>query len=99
MLATAERPATLARPASDTPAEEGPSPNSQLRELVAASALTPAVAMTIFNRQLGSAACSETEWRGFTAEPGSERYRPISAEQLAHAIAQFARIGVHRAQA
>lgn len=80
------------------PAEEMRSPNAELRELVAGSGLTPAVAMTIFNRQLGAAACSESEWRGYMAEPGSAQYRKLSEAQLAHAVAQFARIGVHRPQ-
>ncbi|WP_144006563.1 hypothetical protein [Pelomonas sp. KK5] len=98
LLSTAEAPATSARSEIGLALESQSAPNAQLRELVSASGLPPAVAMTIFNRQLGAAACSETEWRGYTSEPGNPRYRPVSPEQLAHAIAQFARIGVHRDQ-
>jgi len=70
--------------------------NVQLQELVTASGLPPAVSMTIFNRGLGTASCTETQWKGCLAEPGSSRFLELSAEQLAHAVHQFARIGVHR---
>lgn len=71
--------------------------NQQVRELVRASGLPPAVALTIFNRGLVAAvACSESQWKAFMAEPGSARFLPMDAQQLSHAIQQFARIGVHR---
>lgn len=71
--------------------------NQTVRELVRASGLPPAVALTIFNRSLtAAAACSESQWKGFMAEPGSARFLPMNAQQLSHAIDQFARIGVHR---
>ena len=73
-----------------------PSTNAQLLQLVTASGLSSAVAMTIFNRGMSAAACSESQWKGFLAEPGKSRYLVLSAEQLAHAVHQFARIGVHR---
>lgn len=75
---------------------DGESANEQLRELVAASGLPPAVAMTIFNRGLGAGGCTETQWKGFLADAGSPRFVPLPDEWLAHAIEQFARIGVHR---
>lgn len=76
------------------------SANAQLGELVAASGLPPAVALTIFNRGLAAAqACSQSQWNAWLAEPGSERFRALSPAQLAHAIFQFARIGVHRTPA
>ena len=77
-------------------ADEPPSTNAQLRKLVKASGLPQAVAMTIFNRGLGAAACFESQWRGFLAEPDSERFQVLSAEQLKHAVTQFALIGVTR---
>lgn len=73
-------------------------PNEALRRLVEASGLPQAVAMTIFNRQLGNHGCSESEWRGFLADPGSPRYRELNAAQLSHALIQFARIGVQQVQ-
>lgn len=90
----------LARPPQGESAgpASGGSPNEVLRQFVEASGLSQPVAMTIFNRQLGAAACSETEWRGFLSEIDSPRYRELSASQLAHAIDQFSRIGVHREQ-
>ena len=94
--------ASLNIPVISRPAETGhhhhrlTSSNAQLLQLVTASGLSSAVAMTIFNRGLGSAACSESQWKGYLAEPGSARYREIGAELLAHAVHQFARIGVHR---
>ena len=70
--------------------------NAELRELVASSGLPSAVAMTIFNRGLGAMACTETQWKGFLAEPGAARFLPLSEAQFAHAVDQFARIGFHR---
>ena len=72
------------------------STNRRLKALVAASMLPPAVAMTIFNRGMQAAsACSESQWKRYLAEPGSERFQELSETLLAHAIHQFARIGVH----
>lgn len=98
LLATAEAPVVSRHAEFEVQPGVEQTRNARLRELVATSGLPPAVAMTIFNRQRGSAACSETEWRGFMAEPGSGRYREMSSEQFAHAVAQFARIDVHREQ-
>lgn len=95
-------PASLVTPTSSRTADTGlhhhraESSNAQLLQLVTASGLSSAVAMTIFNRGLGATACSESQWKGYLAEPDSPRYLELSAEQLAHGIHQFARIGVHR---
>ncbi|CAN5165654.1 hypothetical protein BH11PSE10_BH11PSE10_12210 [soil metagenome] len=95
-------PASLISPAMSRQADGEihpqclPSSNAQLQQLVTASGLSSAVAMTIFNRGLGTSACSESQWKGYLAEPDSPRYLELSAEQLAHGIHQFARIGVHR---
>lgn len=86
------------RSIADWPQAASGSPNRALRQLVETSGLPQAVAMTIFNRQLGAHGCSETEWRGFLADPDSPRYREMTAEQLSHAVVQFARIGVYREQ-
>ena len=69
---------------------------TQLQQLVTTSGLSSAVAMTIFNRGLGASACSESQWKGYLAGPDSPRHLALSAEQLAHGIHQFARIGIHR---
>jgi len=70
--------------------------NRRLKALVTASMLPPAVAMTIFNRGMQAAsACSETQWKRYLAEPGSERFEPLPEALLMHAIHQFARIGIH----
>ena len=72
------------------------STNRRLKALVAASMLPPAVAMTIFNRGMQAAsACSETQWKRYLSEPGSERFQMLPEALLAHAVHQFARIGVH----
>lgn len=68
------------------------SANERLRELVESSGLSSAVAMTIFNRNLGPAALPESEWKALFADPGSERFRSLSDELLAHAVEQFSRI-------
>jgi len=73
------------------------SPNDQLRELVAASALPQAVAMTVFNGGLGAAGCTETQWKGFLTDPASPRFVPLPEAWLTHAVEQFARIGIERA--
>jgi hypothetical protein len=66
--------------------------NERLRELVEASGLTQAVALTIFNRGLGSAACSESGWKAFFAGPETVRFRPLHDDLLAHAEKQFAKV-------
>jgi len=95
-------PASPALPSSPLAAAQpydqagGESTNDRLRELVATSGLPTAVAMTVFNRGLGAAGCTETQWKGFLADAGSARFVPLSDEWLAHAVEQFARIGVLR---
>ena len=91
--APADLPAQVPANGEDQGVPEAHSNNARLRGLVSESGLPPAVAMTVFNRGLGAKGCTETEWKGFLAEQGSERFRPLSESQLAHAIAQFARIG------
>ena len=66
--------------------------NQQLRELVEASGLTQAVALTVFNRGLGPAGYSESAWKAFLADPAAVRFRPLSDELLAHAKKHFANI-------
>jgi len=66
--------------------------NQQLREIVEASGLTQAVALTVFNRGLGPAGYSESAWKAFLADPSAVRFRPLSDELLAHAQKQFANI-------
>jgi hypothetical protein len=64
--------------------------NARLQELVSASGLSPAVALTIFNRGLGAKACTSSAWSAYLSEPGSPRYLELDAELLSHAEAQFA---------
>lgn len=64
--------------------------NERLQELVAASGLPPAVALTIFNRGLGPKACTSSAWSAYLSEPGSPRYLELDADLLSHAEAQFA---------
>jgi hypothetical protein len=66
--------------------------NERLRELVEASGLTHAVALTIFNRGLGPAAYSESAWKAFFVRPDSPRFRPLKDELLAHAEKQLAKL-------
>jgi hypothetical protein len=68
------------------------SANERLRELVEASGLTQAVALTIFNRGLGPAAYSESAWKAFFVRPDSSRFRPLKDELLAHAEKEFAKL-------
>lgn len=65
--------------------------NEKLRELVEASGLTQAVALTVFNRGLGPAAYSESAWKAFLSSPETTRFRPLSDELLAHAEKQFSK--------
>lgn len=64
--------------------------NERLQELVAASGLSPAVALTIFNRGLGPKACTSSAWSAYLSEPSSPRYLELDADLLSHAEAQFA---------
>jgi hypothetical protein len=64
--------------------------NECLRELVEASGLSMAVALTIFNRGLGKHAVSVSRWKAFLAEPGVAAYAPLDDALLAHARAKFA---------
>ncbi|MDN3920109.1 hypothetical protein [Roseateles violae] len=73
---------------------EALSNNERLRRLVLDSGLPWPVALTIFNRGLGSAAISVSHWRGLLDEPGSERFRALDDRLLQHAQQQFAKIGV-----
>lgn len=66
--------------------------NERLRELVEASGLTQAVALTIFNRGLGPAAYSESSWKAFFVRPDSARFRPLKDELLVHAEKEFAKL-------
>lgn len=54
--------------------------NERLRDLVEASGLTQAVALTIFNRGLGPAAYSESTWKAFFVRPDSSCFRPVKDE-------------------
>lgn len=66
--------------------------NERLRELVEASGLTQAVALTVFNRGLGPAAYAESSWKAFFVRPDSPRYRPLKDELLAHAEKEFGKL-------
>jgi hypothetical protein len=66
--------------------------NEMLRELVSASGLTQAVALTVFNRGLGAGGYSESAWKAFLAQPDSARFRPLKDELLEHARKQFGRL-------
>jgi hypothetical protein len=66
--------------------------NERLRELVEASNLTQAVALTIFNRGLGSGAYSESAWKAYLSSPDTTRFRRLSDDMLAHAEKQFSKI-------
>jgi hypothetical protein len=63
--------------------------NARLQTLVRASGLTQAVALTIFNRGLGAAACTDSTWRRYQASPDEARFLPLPDELLAHANQQF----------
>ena len=66
--------------------------NERLREIVKASGLTQAVALTVFNRGLGVAGYSESTWKSFFSNPDSPRFRPLKDELLEHAEKAFARL-------
>lgn len=67
--------------------------NVRLRELVAESGATQAVALTIFNRELGAQACHMATFKAFLAEPGSATFVALTDDLLVHAEKQFARLG------
>lgn len=66
--------------------------NELLRELVEASGLTQAVALTVFNRGLGAAGYSESTWKAFFSEPSGARFRPLKDELLEHAKKEFGKL-------
>ena len=66
--------------------------NAELRRLVEKSALRWATAMTLFNRGRLNPVMAST-WEAWMAPPGSPKLRPLSDEELAHALAAFARCG------
>lgn len=66
------------------------SSNERLKQLVSASGLPPAVALTIFNRGLGADACTSSTWAAYLSDPNSSNYRELDADLLRHAEAQFA---------
>jgi hypothetical protein len=66
--------------------------NERLRELVQASNLTQPVALTIFNRGLGSGAYSESAWKAYLSSPETTRFRRLSDDMLAHAEKQFSKL-------
>lgn len=72
----------------------GQTNNECLRELVGVSGLSMAVALTIFNRGLGTQAVSVSRWKAFLAEPGAAAYTVLEDELLAHARARFAALGI-----
>lgn len=66
--------------------------NERLRELVGASGLTQAVALTVFNRGMGQRPYSESAWKAFLSSPETTRFRALSDALLAHAEKQFAKL-------
>ncbi|GAA0741172.1 hypothetical protein GCM10009107_03520 [Ideonella azotifigens] len=65
--------------------------NQRLRDLVDALGVSPAVALTLFNRGLGTSAHSDSEWKALMASPSTPRFRPLDSRLLAHAEQAFAR--------
>lgn len=70
--------------------------NDRLRELVEESGLSQHVALTVFNRGLGVAACSVSAWKAFLSSAEATWHRPLKDELLAHAEQQFSRLGRRR---
>jgi hypothetical protein len=66
--------------------------NERLRELVEVSNLTQPVALTIFNRGLGTKAYSESAWKAYLSSPETTRFRRLSDDMLAHAEKQFSKL-------
>jgi hypothetical protein len=65
--------------------------NRQLRELVHQARLTPAVSLTLFNRGV-TKPVSDTTWRAWLAEFGSERWQALPDDLLAHAQAALVQL-------
>lgn len=66
--------------------------NERLRELIEASGLTQAAALTIINRGLGARPYSASSLKAYMSSPDTTRWRPVSDELLAHAERQFAKL-------
>ena len=66
--------------------------NERLRALIFLSGLSPAVALTIFNRGLGVNACTSSAWAAYLSDPVTSHYRELDAELLHHAETQFAAV-------
>ena len=66
--------------------------NQQLRDLVVASGLSQAVALTLFNRGLTTSACTESRWKAYLADPSSPRFVALDDDTLQHAIKVFASV-------
>jgi hypothetical protein len=79
-----------------TPTSHVPDNNGRLRQLVQASGLASAVALTVFNRGRAAAPCKETEWRGYLAEEGHALFRPLPDDMLAHAEHQFSLLEISK---
>jgi hypothetical protein len=93
MSTAAALPGTHACAHEATHAGAGPEAcnNRRLRDLVDAMGVSPAVALTLFNRGLGASAHSESAWKALLASPATERFRPLDSRLLAHAEQAFAR--------
>lgn len=98
-MTVSENPVAGDLPAARAPADHGPaahapaaSNNERLRRLVEAAGVSPAVALTLFNRGLGAQAHSDSDWKALLASPATERFRPLDEHLLAHAEQAFARL-------
>ena len=63
--------------------------NEKLRELVASTGLSEAVALTIFNRGLAINGYSNDAWRALLASPESPKFKPLDDQMLEHAEQAF----------
>lgn len=63
--------------------------NQRLRELVEASGLSQAVALTLFNRGLKQAPCTESRWKAYLRDPASARFVALEDDLLQHAVQVF----------
>lgn len=66
--------------------------NARLRELVDASGLSQAEALTLFNQALGPAPYSASAWKAFLASPETTRFRPFKDALLTHAEKVFEKL-------